>query len=163
MKKKRSNIRANEPRVIHLWAIISAQSRDLTEQLFVLIKIYTQLKVSNQFPLNSKGVFSTNTNVCWLSLQRGCLFIYENSPRSPCFPWGNLLVQTRELWDNTLPERFLRKEIAKRQRSGVISNYFCKRLKSVTSCESHIRCTLTCSVNNQKIGSFLCLREHLNK
>lgn len=111
---KRSSIWANEPRVIHLWAIISVQSRDLTEQLFVLIKIYTQLKVSNQLPLKSKAAFSTNISGCWLSLQRQCFFVYENFPRSLSFPWGNLLVQTEGSWDNTLPERFLRKEICKK-------------------------------------------------
>lgn len=124
--KKRSSIWAKEARVIHLWAIISAQSRDLTEQLFVLIKLYTQLKVSNQFPLKSKGAFSTNISGCWLGLQRGCFFICESFPRSFCFPWGNLLKQEDPETIHFL-KYFWGRKFAKTQRSGVISNYFCKR------------------------------------
>lgn len=116
MYEKRSSIWAKKPRVIHLWAIISAQSRDLAEQLFVLIKIYTQLKVSNQFPLKSKGSFFTKFDGCWLSLQRGCSFSYESFPRSLCLSWGKLLVQTGGgPWDKTLPERFMRKEICRKE------------------------------------------------
>lgn len=81
IEKKKQNWRKVAKGYLFKYNNIYTQSRDPTEQLFVLIKLYAQLKVSNQLPLKSVGAFSVSFKGCWLGLQRGCCLIPESLPR----------------------------------------------------------------------------------